>query len=156
MHKIRPKLGRSCRCILMLGHGYEPVVDFVLLILQYSNFPISSNFLGILKPLSTLLKFSTQLNTINFHIRPLYHPSLDFLQPPYILTFLGSSWLLLNPLQSSWHLLTSLKSSGLLLTPFNLPWSPFDSPWLKLAFKKMVTDIKTERKKERQKDMSAS
>ena len=35
-YEIRPKLGRSCRCMLMLGHGYEPVVDFVL-ILKFSN-----------------------------------------------------------------------------------------------------------------------
>ena len=27
MDKYRPKLGRSCRCIFMLGHGYESVVE---------------------------------------------------------------------------------------------------------------------------------
>jgi hypothetical protein len=41
-YEIRPKLGRSCRCMLMLGHGYEPGVDLVLLILQYSNVSIVS------------------------------------------------------------------------------------------------------------------
>ena len=43
INEIRPKLGRSCRCMLMLGHGYEPGVDFVL-ILQYSNVPIVPEF----------------------------------------------------------------------------------------------------------------
>ena len=29
--KLRPKLGRSCRCIQIQGHGYESVVDCVLM-----------------------------------------------------------------------------------------------------------------------------
>ena len=58
--------GRSCRCILMLGHGYEPVVDFVLLILKYSNFPI---------PLTSL--YST-LMSLNFVIKNIFLTPLDF------------------------------------------------------------------------------
>ena len=65
IYKIRPKLGRSCRCILMLGHGYEPVVDFVLLILNYSNFPTS---------LTTL--YST-LMSLNFVIKNIFLTPLD-------------------------------------------------------------------------------
>ena len=102
----------------MLGHDYEPVVDFVLLILQYSNFPISSNFLGILKPLSTLLKFSTQLNTTKFHIRHLYHPSLDLIWPLYILTFHDSSWIKVKEELGARKDLYYVK--GLLLVPINL------------------------------------
>jgi hypothetical protein len=32
---IRPKLGRSCRCICMLGHDYESVVESVSFIARY-------------------------------------------------------------------------------------------------------------------------
>ena len=28
---FRPKLGRSCRCMKIQGHGYEPVVNCVLM-----------------------------------------------------------------------------------------------------------------------------
>ena len=66
INNLRPKLGRSCRCILMLGHGYEPVVDFVLLILNYSNFPTS---------LTTL--YST-LMSLNFVIKNIFLTPLDF------------------------------------------------------------------------------
>ena len=31
IYNLRPKLGRSCRCIYMLGHGYESVVEMFYL-----------------------------------------------------------------------------------------------------------------------------
>ena len=126
----------------MLGHGYEPVVDFVLLILQYSNFPISSNFLGILKPLSTLLKFSTQLNTTKFHIRHLYHPSLDLIWPLYILTFPDFSWILgiIKPLSTLLKFSTQPNTTKFLIRPLYHPaldflWPPLylDFSWLLLT-----------------------
>ena len=52
IYKLRPKLGRSCRCICMLGHGYESVVESVLflardycylkvfIVLSFSNIPV--------------------------------------------------------------------------------------------------------------------
>ena len=142
----------------MPGHGYEPVVNFVLLILKYSNFPTSlillyfslmslnfvteniffstpikfswllltslysleifsnSNF-GSHTPLSTFLIFPTQLNSTKSTFAPFHHPSLNFLEFPYLLTRV-----LFNPLNSSWHLLTPLNSSELSLAPFDSPW----------------------------------
>ena len=32
---FRPKLGRSCRCMKIQGHGYEPVVTCVLICLKF-------------------------------------------------------------------------------------------------------------------------
>ena len=31
IYNLRPKLGRSCRCICMLGHVYESVVEMFYL-----------------------------------------------------------------------------------------------------------------------------
>ena len=32
---FRPKLGRPCRCMKIQGHGYESVVDCVLMLLNF-------------------------------------------------------------------------------------------------------------------------
>ena len=116
IYKIRPKLGRSCRCILMLGHGYEPVVDFVLFILQCYKVPIYLKLLNSLTSLNYIFACPC-MAPLTYHVSSQNWMALhDFTQ---------LNWLSFISFQSNW-------SPDLSWFPLNLldPLTPFSSPWL--------------------------
>ena len=52
-YSFRPKLGRSCRCMKIQGHGYESVVECVSFLNSVINtflkfFPLSCHFLFLI------------------------------------------------------------------------------------------------------------